>query len=147
MGGRIVSSVNLGKSKRVRETKNNLTKYVKEKSTNIAINTALDLIAASDPALGVLIAAGRTIQWAAGAAEEIHSAYEKKGVEAAVVKGAEKTAEYGMQMVKHQAIESVVSAGWEGLKQQHNISSTSFTDTFVVSSVTNTIDEVFSSAK
>lgn len=146
MGGRKASSISelTGKGKRVLEAQKNLKTALQEKGTRAVVNTALDLLSVSNPALKSLVACYRLVKWGYETYKKAQKKYEETGSEEEAKKTIVKEAiKKGVELGEKEVLKYVVSYTWNNIKSEHSISTPSSIDNLVVYSTTNTLMEVF----
>ena len=113
------------------------------KPARVVVNSAIDVIAASEPTIGTLIATYKVSKWIYETYQKATSAYEKTGdSNEAVEVVANETIKYGVAKARDEVIGSIVDVGWGSVKSVSGIKTDELQDRILRAATKNTLDEV-----
>ncbi len=115
----------------------------KNKPAKIAIGTAVDVLAASNPAIGTLVGTYKASKIAYKAATAAKTTYDKTHDPHEAAKAAAKEGfRAAVGVTRNQIISNAVDLGWHAAKSSAGISSNGMQDKILTSALKNTLDEV-----
>jgi len=119
------------------------TTLEKNKAARIVVSTGIDLLAASSPPIGTLVATYRMSKAVYGIATEANKAYQKTGDPNAAVKTAAKQVlRTAIGEARGEVINNMVDIGWTAMKASANIGTNEAQDRILSTAMKNTLDEV-----
>lgn len=113
------------------------------KPAKVIVNFAIEVIAASQPTIGTLIATYRVSKWIYQTYLKAANVYDKTGdVDQSIKEVAKETAKYGIATVRDEMIGSVVDIGWDSVKNATDIKTNELQDKILRAATKDTLDEV-----
>lgn len=113
------------------------------KSASIVVNTAVGLLALSNPTVGTLVAAYQTSKFVYGIASDAKKEYDKtSSPKAAANAAAEKVVDSVKDMGRGEAISTTVDVGWGAIKTTTGIKTSPEQDKILTTAAKSTLDEV-----
>jgi hypothetical protein len=113
------------------------------KSASIVVNTAVGLLALSNPTVATLVAAYHTSKFAYGVASKAKAEYSKTGSpKAAANAAAGEVVNSVRDMGRGEAISTTVDVGWGTIKTATGIRTTPDQDKILTTAAKSTLDEV-----
>jgi len=113
------------------------------KSARIVVSTAVDVLAASNPAIGTIVAAYKISRTMYDIASKAQDAYAKThDANKAVAAAAGEVVNVAAGTVRDQAVSRLVDVGWTTMKSSAGIETTELQDRILSSAAKNTLAEV-----
>jgi len=114
-----------------------------ETSARIIVNTAVDVLAMSNPAIGTVVGAYKVSKTVYEVAEKANEAYAKThDPNAAVAAASQEIAHVAIVTARDQAVGRLVDVGWCSMKSSAGIKTSEIQDRILTSAVKNTLSEV-----
>lgn len=115
----------------------------KNMAARIVVSTGIDLLAATSPPIGTLVATYRVSKAVYNIANEANKAYQKTGdPNAAVAAGAKEVVKTAIGETRGAMISNMVDVGWTAIKSTTRIGTNEAQDRILSAAMKNTLDEV-----
>lgn len=114
-----------------------------KESATVVVQTAIDVLAVTHPAIGALIATYKVSRVAYRVVSAANKEYQRTGdADKAVSTAAKEVVRTAVGETRDEAIGTIVDVGWSSLKKAAGIQTSEMTDRVLTSAVRNTLDEV-----
>jgi hypothetical protein len=114
-----------------------------DRPASVVVNTAVDVLAVTHPAIGVLVAAYKISKVAYPVVKAAKEEYDRTGdANAAAVAGARQVVSGLKAESRDEAISNAVDVGWATLKTSTGLQTNELQDRILTSAFKNTLDKV-----
>jgi len=119
------------------------TTLEKNRAARIVVSTGIDLLAASSPPIGTLVATYRMSKAVYNIATEANKTYQKTGdPNAAAAAAAKQVVKTAIGEARGEVISNMVDVGWTAIKSSARLSTDEAQDRILSAAMKNTLDEV-----
>ena len=126
-----------------RKIKNVEKALEQDRPAKIVVETAIDVITATQPAIGMLIATYKVSKVVYDISTKTYEEYQKTGnPNAAIQKGAEVALKHIESQVIEYGLSAMIDVGWATIKKEANLKTTEMQDLILKKAAKNTIKEV-----
>lgn len=113
-----------------------------KRAATVVVQTAVDVMAVTHPAIGTLVATYKVSKVAYQVVKTANEEYQRTGsADKAASAAAKEVVRTAVGETRDQAIETIVDVGWTGIKKAAGIHTNEMTDRVLTSAVKNTLHE------